>query len=102
MNNYGLKLTGNIRVFRKDKEIKGQGKKTFTITDVWYNISEKEENGDFFNISTNLLFKKDLDKPQNNTVIEIKEAFPIITGDGKYRRIAMMVMDWAEVVDEKK
>lgn len=96
--NYGLTLAGNIRVFRKDKEIQGNGKKTFTITDVWFNTSEKEENGNYINVSTNLLFKKDMDKPENNTVINIKEAFPVVTGDGKFRRVAYMVMDW-EVAD---
>lgn len=92
--NYGLTLSGSIRVFRKDKEIQGNGKKTFTVTDVWFNTSEKEENGNYINVSTNLLFKKDMDKPENNTVINIKEAFPVVTGDGKYRRVAYMVMDW--------
>ena len=32
---YGLQVLGAIRVFRKDKEITGKGKKTFNITDVW-------------------------------------------------------------------
>lgn len=97
--NYGLTLAGNIRVFRKDKDIQGNGKKTFTVTDVWFNTSEKEDNGNYINVSTNLLFKKDMGKPENNTVINIKEAFPVVTGDGKYRRVAYMVMDWEEVTE---
>ena len=99
---YGLNVNGNIRVFRKDKEIKGKGKKTFTITDVWFNVSEQEENGDYFNRSMNLLFKKGLDYPDNNTVIHIKDSFPVITGNDQYRKIAVMVTDWEESDQGKK
>ena len=93
---YGLNVYGNIRVFRKDKEIQGKGKKTFNITDVWFNVSEKEDNGEWFNKSTNLLFKKGLEYPENNTVIQIM-GFPVITGTGDWRRIAIMVTDWMPV-----
>lgn len=92
---YGLNILGAIRVFRKDKEIKGNGKKTFSVTDVWFNVSEKEEDGSYFNKSMNLLFKKGLDYPENNTVIQLT-GFPVITGTGDYRRIAFMVTDWKE------
>ena len=101
MKNYGLNVEGNVRIFRKDKEIKN-GKKTFIVTDVWFNVSEKEEDGSYFNKSMNLIFKKGLDKPTNNEVITIK-GFPIITGEGNYRKIAIMVMDWLpyeELADE--
>lgn len=90
---YGLNITGKVRVFRKDKEIQGKGKKKFTITDVWFNTSEQDYNGEWFNISTNLLFKKGLELPNNNDTI-ILEGFPIITGEGKYRKIAYMVTNW--------
>ena len=92
---YGLNILGTIRVFRKDKEIQGKGKKTFNVTDVWFNVSEKEEDGSYFNKSMNLLFKKGLDYPENNTVIQLT-GFPVITGTGEYRRIAFMVTDWKE------
>ena len=92
---YGLNILGKIRVFRKDKTIQGNGKKTFAITDVWFNVSEQEEDGTYFNKSTNLLFKKGLDYPENNTVIQLT-GFPVITGTGDYRRIAFMVTDWKE------
>lgn len=95
--NYGLNVFGNIRVFRKDKIIQGNGKKTFEVTDIWFNVSEKEQDGTYYNKSMNLLFKKGLDKPTNNQVIKIIEAFPIITGDGDYRRIALMVGQWEPV-----
>ena len=92
---YGLNILGTIRVFRKDKEITGNGKKTFTVTDVWFNVSEKEDDGTYFNKSMNLLFKKGLEYPENNTVIQLT-GFTVITGTGDYRRIAFMVTDWKE------
>lgn len=92
---YGLNILGAIRVFRKDKEIQGKGKKTFNVTDVWFNVSEKEDDGTYFNKSMNLLFKKGLEYPENNTVIQLT-GFPVITGTGDYRRIAIMVTDWKE------
>ena len=92
---YGLTLLGKVRVFRKDKEIQGKNKKTFTVTDVWFNVSEKEDSGEWFNKSVNLLFKKGLDKPDNNTTISLV-AFPVITGNGEYRKVAYMVTDWNE------
>lgn len=100
--NYGLNVNGNIRVFRKDKDIQGKNRKTFTVTDVWFNVSEQEENGNYFNRSMNLIFKKDLDIPENNTTIEIIHAFPIITGNGEYRKIALLVMDWKPGEEGKK
>lgn len=90
---YGLNLIGRIRVFRKDKEVKGKDKKTYIISDVWFNVSEKNEDGTWFNESTNLLFKKGLDIPINNRTIEI-DSFPVVTGNGKYRKVAYMVKDW--------
>lgn len=93
---YGLNLLGVVRVFRKDKEIEGKNKKVFTVNDVWFNVSEKEEDGSFFNRSQNLIFKRGLALPENNTVIEL-HAFPVITGNGDYRKIAYMVTDWEEV-----
>jgi hypothetical protein len=99
MANYGLTVNGKIRVFRKDKTIEGQNKKKYDITDVWFNISEKEENGDWFNISTNLIFKRGLELPENNQVIEILSAFPMVTGKGNYRKIAYYVEAWEIAVD---
>lgn len=97
---YGLQTIGRVRVFRKDKVVKGTNKKTYDITDVWYNVSEKEEDGTYFNQSQNLLFKKGLQLPENNTTIELA-AFPVITGNEKWRKIALMVTDWELSEDEK-
>lgn len=93
---YGLTLLGKVRVFRKDKEFKDEKtKKNFEITDVWFNVSEKEDNGEYVNKSVNLLFKKDLPLPENNTII-VLDAFPVLSGVGKYRKVAYMVMNWEQ------
>ena len=91
---YGLTVMGNIRVFRKDKQIKGKNKKTYDITDVWFNVSEKNEDGSFFNKSINLIFKKGLEKPENNSIISINSAAFMITGDGDYRKVSLYVEDY--------
>jgi hypothetical protein len=91
---YGLTVNGNIRVFRKDKTITGNNKKTYEIKDVWLNISEKNEDGSFYNKSMNLIFKRGLEVPENNTVINIISASPMITGNGDYRKIALYVEAW--------
>lgn len=97
--NYGLTVMGNIRVFRKDKTVKGQNKKSYDIHDVWFNVSEKEENGSYFNRSMNLIFKRGLDLPESNQVINIISAFPMITGNGDYRRISLYVEAWEAVTE---
>ena len=91
---YGLQTSGRVRVFRKDKVITGKNKKSYDISDVWFNVSEKEEDGTYFNKSMNLLFKRGLGLPDNNTTIEL-DAFPVITGNGDYRKIALMVTNWS-------
>ena len=91
---YGVNVGCKVRVFVKEKEIKGKNKKTYTVTDVWFNVSELEEDGKtYFNKSMNLIFKRGEELPLNNTVIEFK-GFPIITGSGQYRRIAIFVQEW--------
>lgn len=92
---YGLTLSGVVRVFRKDKEIEDKKKKVkFTVRDVWFNVSEREEDGTWFNRSVNLIFPRGIEPPQNNSVIEIIEATPLITGSGDYRKIAFFVKGW--------
>lgn len=92
---YGLKLTGVVRVFRKDKDIEDKKKKVkFTVSDVWFNTSEKDEEGNWFNISTNLIFKRGIEPPLNNSVIEIIEAFPMINGKGQYKKVVYYVKGW--------
>ena len=91
--NYGLQLTGIVRVFRKDKDITSNGN-SFKISDVWFNTSEKDQNGNYTNIATNLIFKRGIEPPLNNSIIEIIEAFPMINGKGQYKKVVYYVKGW--------
>lgn len=91
---YGLNIQGVVRVFRKDRQVQSNNGEQFNISDVWFNTSEKEQNGDYFNISTNLIFGRGVEPPVNNSIIQINEAFPTINGKGKYRKIVYFVKNW--------
>lgn len=95
---YGLNFTGVVRIFRKDKTVAAAGsKKTYDIHDFWINISEKNEDGTYFNKSMPVIFKRGLELPENNSLIMIA-GFPMITGNVKgdrdYRRVALYVQEW--------
>ena len=92
---YGLTVNGKIRVFSKSKEFENkETKKKFTITDHWFNVSEKELDGTWFNKSMKMFFPRNTEKPDNNTVIIVKEGRFLITGKEKYRQIALFVKEW--------
>lgn len=97
---YGLTISGNIRVFSKTKTFEGKGKVKYDITDHWINISEKNEDGTYLNKPINLVFKKDSEKPTNNTVMNIKEGFFLIKGAGKFAKPAIYVKDWNYDIEE--
>jgi len=103
---YGLMTSGNIRVFSKTKEMEGKGKIKYEITDYWINVSEKtgEQDKDgkdvYLNKSINLVFKKDSEKPTNNTVMNLKEGYFLIKGTGKYAKPAIYVKDWDYNIEE--
>lgn len=100
--NYGLNVLGNIRVFTKSKTIKGQGKKKYNVTDVWFNVSEKQDDGSYINKSMNIIQKKGSFIPSNNTVINIVSGRLMLTGSGDYTRISLFVEQWEEVKPEGK
>lgn len=103
---YGMKFYGTVRVFRKDKEVQAAGsKKKYDISDLWVNVSEKNEDGSYFNKSMPVIIKRGLVLPENNTVIDFS-GFPMISGNVKgdkdYRRIVLYVEDWNGTDDERK
>ena len=95
---YGINFYGTVRVFRKDKEVQAAGsKKKYDISDLWVNVSEKNDDGSYFNKSMPLIIKRGLELPDNNTLIDFS-GFPMISGNVKgdkdYRRIVLYVDDW--------
>lgn len=98
---FGLKPTGTIRCFSKERTVTGTDKKKteYDITDYWFNVSRKEENGEYVNKSVKILFKKDAETPENNSTIVVTDAFFTVHGNGEYARIALFILAW-DYIDE--
>lgn len=102
---YGITLSGITRIFSKTKEFKS-GKKTYSITDYWCNVSEKQEDGSYISKSISLMFPRKMAEvgavPKSNTTISFN-AFPVLTGENQYTRVAYMVTDWQpETIEQFK
>ena len=92
---YGLKITGNVRVFCKTKKVENKEKKiSYDVTDYWINVSEKMDDGTYDNKSINLFFKRGEPVPTNNTIMSIYDAWFFLTGSGKYKKVSIFVKDW--------
>lgn len=87
--NYGLKSVGVIRIFSKEKEIKG-----YSITDYWTNISRRDENGDWINSPLKVYFGKDAEVPEHNSLIGIEDSNLFLSGKGNFKQIALFVREW--------
>lgn len=98
---YGLVCMGKVRVFSKDKQVTIKKKKV-NITDYWFNVAHKDEAGEWETKSMNLLFRRADAKPEHNTNIIIVKAFPVITGNAKWKRIALFVDEWEYSNDEEE
>lgn len=98
---FGLSPVGSIRLFSKERTVTGTDKKKteYNITDYWFNVSRKEENDEYTNISVKVLFKKDAETPENNNTILVKDGFFTVHGQDKYARIALFILDW-DYLDE--
>lgn len=100
---YGLQVTGIVRAFSKTRKVKSaETKKEYTITDHWLNVSEKDENGVYFNKGMTMIFGREAKAvPNNNELVCLDDAFPMITGTGDYRRIALFVRAWHPATPEE-
>lgn len=90
---FGLQAHGVIRIFSKDKEVAVKGKKV-TITDFWTNVSRKVEDGVYENVNLKVSFPMDHETPEHNEIIEVKEGFLTVTGEGEYALMKMVIMSW--------
>ncbi len=99
--NYGLFVIGNTRIFSREKTVKS--KKTgeevtfeeFTIT-----ISRKLEDGTYTNLYLPVFFAKDLERPENNTIIKVIESRLFVSGNAKYEKISLYIEYWDYVEEE--
>lgn len=90
---FGLQAHGVIRIFSKDKEVTVKGKKV-TITDFWTNVSRKVDDGVYENVNLKVSFPMDAETPEHNEIIEVKEGFLTVAGEGEYARMKMVIMAW--------
>lgn len=93
----GMNITGVIRIFGKEKSINVKGK-DIEIDEYWTNVSTKVSDDEWINVSLRCGFKRDVTTPEFNTLIRI-QGFLTTTGEGKYARLKLMIMDW-EYADE--
>lgn len=90
---YGLKVQGNIRIFRKDKVVEVQGK-DIEFSDLWFNVSTKISDDEYENKSMKVIINKEFEMPDNNTIIKITDAWFMLSGQGEYQRITLYVNEW--------
>ena len=89
---YGVVVTGNYRIFSKDKTI-GQGKDAFTVTDYWFSFGQKNEKGEWFNRSMRVYFGKDDDRPEHNSLISFMGRL-FLSGNEDFNQIAILIEEW--------
>ena len=92
---YGMYVVGVTRVFCNERTVKSKkdGKK-YTFEEYFTSVSRKEENGKYTNIYIPVFFEKGLDKPENNSVIELQESNLFVSGNAGYERISLYVKQW--------
>lgn len=103
---YGLTITGAVRIFASDFEIRGKDKKKMTITRYSITVSEKDDEFEsgWFNKYIPVIFGRDDEKPETNTVIWVNQAHFMVVGKktdkGDYRQVGLFVSDWDYVESE--
>ena len=90
---YGNDFSGTLRIFSKEKSVVLKDKKKATITDFWFNFSREVGEKQWDNASLKVLFDKELETPESNTVITFK-GFITMTGTGDYTRVAAFIKEW--------
>ena len=92
---YGMNVNGITRVFCKEKTVKSKkdGKK-YTFEEYSTSISRREEDGTYTNLYIPVFFAKDLDRPENNSIIELQESNLFVSGNNGYERISLYVKQW--------
>ena len=89
-NNYGLTVSGKIRVFSRVREVK-----KYQFTDYTITISKKNaETGEYTNLYLPVFFGRDAEKPENNSVIDITSSRLFVSGNAGYEKIGLFVETW--------
>ncbi len=95
---YGMNVVGVTRMFCREKTIKSKKGGEYTIEEYTTTISRKEEDGNYTNLYIPVFFEKGLDKPENNSVVELQDSNLFVSGNSGYERISLYVKEW-EYVD---
>ena len=92
---YGMSVNGITRIFCRERTVKSKkdGKK-YSFEEYSTTISRKEEDGNYTNLYIPVFFAKDLDKPENNSVIILQESNLFVSGNEGYERISLYVKQW--------
>lgn len=85
---YGIVVTGNYRIFSKNKQVKG-----YDITDYWVSFGLKNEDGDWTNRSMQVYFGKDADRPEHNSLISFMGRM-FLAGNEKFNQVAIFIEEW--------
>lgn len=92
---YGMYVIGVTRVFCNEREVKSKKDgKVYTFEEYTTTISRKEEDGNYTNLYIPVFFAKDLDKPENNSVIILQDSNLFVSGNAGYERISLYVKQW--------
>ena len=95
---YGLNVTGKIRIWGKRKRKKGQ----YDFMAYWISLGKKDPDGDWLNVSLPVFFGKDDEGPESDTIINVNKAFMIVAGnDEKFARPGLFIQEWEEADDEE-
>ncbi len=89
---YGVVVTGNFRIFSKEKTI-GRGKDKFNVTDYWISFGKKVDGEEWINKSLRVYFGKDDDRPEHNSLISFMGRI-FLSGNEDFNQIAIFIEEW--------
>ena len=92
---YGMNVVGVTRIFCREKTVKSKkGGKEYTFEEYTTTISRLNEDGKYTNLYIPVFFAKGLDKPENNSVVELQDSNLFVSGNAGYERISLYVKQW--------
>lgn len=92
-NDYGLLIVGKMRIFSKERTVKSKGEK-YNFVDYSITISRKKEDDTWYNHYIPCFFPKDMDRPENNSIIAIQDSTLFITGNEGYEKLSLFIRKW--------
>ena len=91
---YGMYVIGETRIFCREKTVKSRKGGEYTFEEYTTTISRLNEDGKYTNLYIPVFFAKGLDKPENNSVVELQDSNLFVSGNAGYERISLYVKQW--------